>query len=273
MLVYNISETVSLIRIPRRETPSGRIRNLISRNIISGWRKISSGSDKKMANKWQKKLKKFFSAEKSQFSGCAASELSVLALLILRVCLQKKTTLAAALPDSASADGLTEEIRVWKEKLDIDLDYLAIPECGRGKLLFPGGESRRARALDDLLNKKYDLVIGSINSLLGPAQAPAEIREAALILKPDMEIPPSILLEKLVALDYDDEYEVTVSGEFAKRGGIIDLYSPAHDAPCRVEFFGDTVETLRLFKDGKVISLHVFFKHNRYLFFFRNLTF
>ena len=200
-----------------------------------------------MTKKWQKKLKKFFSAEKSQLSGCAGSELSVLALLILRVCLQKKTTLVATLPDSASADALEEEIRVWTEKLDINLDFLAVPECGRGKLLFPGGESRRARALDDLLNKKYDLVIGSINSLLGPAQSPAEIKEAALILEPDMEIPPQVLLEKLVALDYDDEYEVTVSGEFAKRGGIIDLYSPAHDAPCRVEFFGDTVETLRLF--------------------------
>ena len=151
------------------------------------------------------------------------------------------------MPDSASADALEEEIRVWTEKLDINLDFLAVPECGRGKLLFPGSESRRARALDDLLNKKYDLVIGSINSLLGPAQSPAEIKEAALILEPDMEIPPQELLEKLVALDYDDEYEVTVSGEFAKRGGIIDLFSPAHDAPCRVEFFGDTVETLRLF--------------------------
>ena len=97
-----------------------------------------------MTKKWQKKLKNFFSAEKSQFSGCAGSEIPVLALLILRVCLQKKTTLVATLPDSASADDLAEEIRVWMEKLDIDLNYLAVPECGRGKLLFPGGESRRA---------------------------------------------------------------------------------------------------------------------------------
>ena len=68
-----------------------------------------------------------------------------------------------------------------------------------------------------------------------------------MVLTPGLEISPSVLLEKLVSLDYDDEYEVTVSGEFAKRGGIIDLFSPAHDAPCRIEFFGDTVDTLRLF--------------------------
>lgn len=55
------------------------------------------------------------------------------------------------------------------------------------------------------------------------------------------------LLEKLVRLDYDDEYEATVSGEFARRGGIIDIFSPAHDFPCRVEFFGDTIDSLRSF--------------------------
>ena len=200
-----------------------------------------------MTKKWQKKIKIFLSAEKTQFSRGAGNEISVLALLSIRACLQKKTTLVITLSDTTTADRLTEEISALTEKLEIKLNLLSVPECGRGKLLFPGSESRRARALDDLLNRKQDIVIGSINSLLGPAQAPGEIREAALILAPGLEIAPSLLLEKLVALDYDDEYEVTVSGEFAKRGGIIDLFSPAHDAPCRVEFFGDTVDTLRLF--------------------------
>ena len=142
-----------------------------------------------MTKKWQKKVKFFLSAEKSLFQDNLSSETSVLPLQILRACLQKKTTLAVTLPDSTNADRLTGELLALTEKLDLRLDLLQIPECGRGKLLFPGGESRRARALDDLLNKKYDLVIGSINSLLGPAQSPAEIREAALILEPDMEIP------------------------------------------------------------------------------------
>ncbi len=48
-------------------------------------------------------------------------------------------------------------------------------------------------------------------------------------------------------LDYDDEYEVSVAGEFARRGGIVDIFSPAHDAPCRIEFFGDEIDSMRTF--------------------------
>ena len=200
-----------------------------------------------MTKKWQKKLNFFLSAEKDALFESFGSAYPVLALQILRECLRTKNTVVATLPDSGAADRLTAEVSALTEKLNIQLEVLAVPECGRGRLLFPGGESHRARALDNILNQHQDLIIGSINSLLGPAQAPAEIKEAAMVLTPGLEISPSLLLEKLVSLDYDDEYEVTVSGEFAKRGGIIDLFSPAHDAPCRIEFFGDTVDTLRLF--------------------------
>ncbi|MBR7105016.1 MAG: transcription-repair coupling factor [Lentisphaeria bacterium] len=198
-----------------------------------------------MSSNWQKKVKIFLSEK--DFSDHSGTDQQVLALPVLRACLHHRKTVAAVMPDTAGAEHLEKEVRELAAVFFPELTLRTVPECGRGKLLFPGGETRRARALDDLLNQKYDLVIGSINSLLGPAQAPAEVQEAALILKPGMELSPSLLLEKLVALDYDDEYEASVSGEFAKRGGIIDLFSPAHDAPCRVEFFGDTIDTLRLY--------------------------
>lgn len=200
-----------------------------------------------MTKKWQKKAEIFLSEQKNGKNFRSGSELQVLALPVLRECMRSGRTVAAVLPDSAGAEQLSDSLKAFAEKLGISCRMLSVPECGRGKLLFPGGESRRARALDALLNGGYDLVTGSISSLLGPAQAPGEVRESALVLKPGMELSPAELLDKLVALDYDDEYEATVSGEFAKRGGIIDLFSPAHDVPCRVEFFGDTVDTLRFF--------------------------
>ena len=36
-------------------------------------------------------------------------------------------------------------------------------------------------------------------------------------------------------------------GEYAVRGGILDLYAPGHARPCRLDFFGDTLETIRQF--------------------------
>ena len=37
------------------------------------------------------------------------------------------------------------------------------------------------------------------------------------------------------------------SGEFAVRGGILDVYSFSHDEPFRIEFFGDEIDTIRTF--------------------------
>ena len=62
-----------------------------------------------------------------------------------------------------------------------------------------------------------------------------------------MTIAPADLLERLVLMDYDDEALVTISGEFSRRGGIVDIFSPAHDEPCRIEFFGDEIDSMRFF--------------------------
>ena len=155
--------------------------------------------------------------------------------------------LVTVVPDPAQLDRLLEDLRNIAAAAGLSPRILVIPETGRGKLLFPGAESRRARALDAALRQEFDLVLGGCHALLGPAPAPEESRRASLTLTPGMTIAPAELAERLVALDYDDEYEAVATGEFARRGGIIDIYSPAHDFPCRVEFFGDEVESLRGF--------------------------
>jgi transcription-repair coupling factor (superfamily II helicase) len=48
-------------------------------------------------------------------------------------------------------------------------------------------------------------------------------------------------------MDYDDEYETVSRGEFSIRGGIVDIFSPLYDHPARIEFFGDTVESIKFF--------------------------
>lgn len=53
--------------------------------------------------------------------------------------------------------------------------------------------------------------------------------------------------EQLIHLAYQRVPIVEDKGTFAVRGGIVDLFSPAHDLPCRFEFFGDTLESIRFF--------------------------
>ena len=197
----------------------------------------------------QKNLKKIlFSPQKEDEKIYADVQEEAFAPLLLRSYCAGKMPCVAAFPDSTRAEN------VWKEccgLLDIcqaeSCRILLLPAAGRGRLLYAGSESRRARVLNAALQNEFDLIIGSVNALFGPAPLPDVTRDALITLKPGMTLPPEILLEKLVAIDYDDEYESTVPGEFARRGGIVDVYSPAYDYPCRIEYFGDEIESLRSF--------------------------
>ena len=54
-------------------------------------------------------------------------------------------------------------------------------------------------------------------------------------------------LERLAASGYERVSQVTTRGQFAVRGGIVDLYSWQAPLPFRLEFFGDQIESLREF--------------------------
>lgn len=49
------------------------------------------------------------------------------------------------------------------------------------------------------------------------------------------------------SLGYTREYKVEGIGQFSIRGGIIDVYSPSMDNPCRIEFFDDEIDSIREF--------------------------
>ena len=69
--------------------------------------------------------------------------------------------------------------------------------------------------------------------------------EHALVLKKDRDAPPD-LRERLVAMGYEPVAQVVQLGQFAVRGGILDLASPGSPSgPVRLEFFGDTLTSLR----------------------------
>ncbi len=60
-------------------------------------------------------------------------------------------------------------------------------------------------------------------------------------------IDPESLIAALVGTGYESASLVTRVGEFSRRGGIIDFFSPLHENPVRMEFFGDSIESLREF--------------------------
>ena len=78
--------------------------------------------------------------------------------------------------------------------------------------------------------------------------ATAEIFGKNIIsLKKNREFKPDVLVSDLVGMGYENQFQISKVGEIARRGGIIDVFSPSLNKPVRIEFFGDEVESIRVF--------------------------
>ncbi|HXP34772.1 MAG TPA: transcription-repair coupling factor [Chthoniobacterales bacterium] len=91
------------------------------------------------------------------------------------------------------------------------------------------------------------VIVTTRASLNQPAPKRGAVSAATLKIKRGSASTMEQLLEKLSAAGYDRVAQVTTRGQFAVRGGIVDLYSWQAPLPVRLEFFGDDVESLREF--------------------------
>src|SRR5437667_6926957 len=113
---------------------------------------------------------------------------------------------------------------------------------------------RRALALWRLARRKQDFVLLSSRALARRTVTPAEVLQAGAMLRRDEDTAPEELVEKLFAGGYVREDPVGAVGEFSMRGGILDVWPPGHSAPARIEFFADTVDSIREFDPEMQLS-------------------
>ena len=109
--------------------------------------------------------------------------------------------------------------------------------------------ARRLATLHRLQGKTSapQLVVTTINALLQRVLTPFRIRENVRLLKPGMEIGRESLIALLQRQGYSRTDTVVDAGEYAVRGSIFDIFPSGLDAGLRLDFFGDDLETLRLF--------------------------
>ena len=69
-------------------------------------------------------------------------------------------------------------------------------------------------------------------------------------IKPGVDLDPHELANTLVMGGYEPADPVDAHGEFARRGGIFDVFPAGEELPIRIEFVGDTVESVRRFDPG-----------------------
>src|SRR5213078_497887 len=91
------------------------------------------------------------------------------------------------------------------------------------------------------------LIIATRASLDQAAPKRGTLKSAVVHLRRGLNEKMERLLEQLVAAGYERVAQVTTRGQFAVRGGIVDLYSWQVPLPVRLEFLGDEIESLREF--------------------------
>jgi transcription-repair coupling factor (superfamily II helicase) len=115
-------------------------------------------------------------------------------------------------------------------------------------------DSPDSRTIGERMRFLYSLITGTPGIYVVPALALMQklppwglFADSAKTITAATRIGPESLIAALVAAGYESASLVTRVGEFSRRGGIIDFFSPLHENPIRMEFFGDAIESLREF--------------------------
>ena len=153
------------------------------------------------------------------------------------------------------------------EKFYKDLDFFlsnqnngALPDLRR-LFLFPSYDvspltglsppkelvSQRIEALYALSTVRDAVVVTSLEALMSRLLPKKILLNSVDYIAINEEIDRDDLIKKLISFGYLRTSLVEERGDFAVRGGVIDLYAPLYDSAVRIEFWGNTVESIRLF--------------------------
>ncbi len=105
----------------------------------------------------------------------------------------------------------------------------------------------RAEVLQKIKNNPKQLVITYPEALSEQVLTPKELQRKTLAIKKGDELSIDFVNETLFDFGFKRVDFVSEPGEFAVRGGILDVHSYSHDEPFRIEFFGDEIDTIRSF--------------------------
>lgn len=108
-------------------------------------------------------------------------------------------------------------------------------------------ERERLLVLSALLSGSCECVVTTLYAALTVTMPPHRLKESSCSLSLGSIIEPSVLARKLDALGFARVDMVESAGQFALRGGIVDLCPEAHGNPIRIEFFGDEIDRMEFF--------------------------
>ena len=105
----------------------------------------------------------------------------------------------------------------------------------------------RIQTIYSLLQNEKKIVVTNLHGLI-KLEFPRQVWECSTFtLRKGTCIEIKDLLDRLVRIGYEPVYTITKTGEFSRRGSIVDVFPLGYDKPIRLDFFGDEVETIKYF--------------------------
>jgi len=150
--------------------------------------------------------------------------------------------------DAEIGDRVAEELQSWLG----DPEAVAVLEP-RTALAFERSElvrdetAARVAALAAWRSGRARVLVASVQALLQHTLDPEEVPAEPRRLRVGARLHQDELLHELLALGYDPVLEVAGRGEFARRGGLVDVFPSAAPLPIRIELFGDEIDSMRVF--------------------------
>jgi transcription-repair coupling factor (superfamily II helicase) len=116
------------------------------------------------------------------------------------------------------------------------------------KLLDMSSPVAQMETLKSLVDEQFVLVISSASALAAKLPPPKDLHTRQFELTSGSTVPFQELIERLTTLGFERKEFVEEYGDFAVRGGILDIFPFIGEHPVRVEFWGDTIESIREFE-------------------------
>lgn len=105
----------------------------------------------------------------------------------------------------------------------------------------------RINTLLTLLEDKKKVIVTNVNGLIKKVVPKSIMKDTILNLRVKGEINPNTLTNKLIQNGYTKVSQVTATGEFSKRGEILDIFVFGYEKPIRLDFFDDEIESMKFF--------------------------
>jgi transcription-repair coupling factor (superfamily II helicase) len=179
---------------------------------------------------------------------------------------QKAVVVAGLLADAATQALVVSYNNQQALRLALDLNNFLGPER---VTFFPNNEllpheeayepevtAQRIETLGKILQVPKLIVVTSWQALQRKLIHPSKFWKFTCQISLGMEISLEEMVKKLMQMGYERVDQVQSIGQFSKRGDIVDIYPLNQANPVRLEFFGDQVDSVRIFNIEDQISIH-----------------